>query len=35
MFTMLDNVVKNFILLWFWPYLIMGISSDYTKPLCR
>lgn len=29
----LDNQVKIFILIWFWPYLIMGISSDYPNIL--
>jgi hypothetical protein len=30
----IENTMQIFVLLWFWPYIIMNISKDYNKPHC-
>jgi hypothetical protein len=26
-----DQIVKNFVTLWFWPYFVMGNYDDWQK----
>jgi len=28
---MYDQIIKNFITLWFWPYFVIGTIDEWTK----